>query len=134
MKNLTYEAYCRNPALREQLEREARKLRDQEVNRLILAPLARWIKQAFTHSPIAATALRTGGMVGIVLLTGLLLSCESSGLSDMGITEAAPTRTATPTAAVTAALLERFDHSVVNQSGTAHDSDLPGVSIAAYGL
>lgn len=29
-------------------------------------------------------------------------------------------------------MLERFDHSVVNQHSTAHDSDLPGASIAAY--
>jgi len=29
-------------------------------------------------------------------------------------------------------MLERFDHSVVNQHSTSHNSDLPGVSIAAY--
>lgn len=29
-------------------------------------------------------------------------------------------------------MLERFDHSVVNQHSTSHNSDLPGASIAAY--
>ena len=29
-------------------------------------------------------------------------------------------------------MLERFDHSVVKQHATNHDSDLPGASIAAY--
>lgn len=28
--------------------------------------------------------------------------------------------------------VERFDHSVVNEQSTAHDSDMPGASIGAY--
>lgn len=30
-------------------------------------------------------------------------------------------------------LFERLDHTGVNQRSTAHDSDLPGASVAAYG-
>ena len=54
MENLTNKAYRSNPELRVQLEREARKLRAQEMDRLILAPLARWFMQAFTRSPVRA--------------------------------------------------------------------------------
>ena len=50
MGNQTYEAYRSDPAMREQLEREAREWRTQEMNRLILAPLARWFGQAFTRA------------------------------------------------------------------------------------
>ena len=57
--------------------------------------------------------------------------------------EAAPTKNApsnvaaqTSAPAYSAAerqfMLERLDHSVVKQHATNHDSDLPGVSIAAY--
>ncbi len=49
MENLTYEAYRSNPAVREQLEREARKLRAQEMERLIMA-LGRWFRQTFTRA------------------------------------------------------------------------------------
>ena len=52
MGNRTYEAYRSDPAVREQLEREARELQTQEVNRLILAPLARWLRQTFTHAQL----------------------------------------------------------------------------------
>ena len=169
MENLLYEAYRRNPELRVQLEREARKLRAQEMERLILA-LARWFMHAFTRSPvravpslpgaamsfaakakdfldmttkpnaadrksqrrpIASNALRTGGLIGTVILSGLLLACEGSGVTDVGTALAAPTRAQTKTVAERHFIFERLDHSVANQHGT-DDSDLPGASIAAY--
>jgi len=39
MKNLTYEMYLANPALREQLEREARRARAEAVRQYIALPL-----------------------------------------------------------------------------------------------
>ena len=45
---------------------------------------------------------------------------------------AAQTRAQAYSAAERQFILERFDHSVVKQHATSHDSDLPGASIAAY--
>ena len=67
---------------------------------------------------------------------------RADGLSSASL-EAAPTKSApsnvaaqTRAQAYSAAerqfMLERFDHSVVKQHATNHDSDLPGASIAAY--
>ena len=50
MENVTYEAYRRNPALREQLEREAGRERHREMERLIVAPLVRCVKRAFASA------------------------------------------------------------------------------------
>ncbi len=84
--------------------------------------------------PIAALALRTGGLIGAVILGGLFVASCGSSLTDVGTAVAAPTRAGTGTEAATRLLLERLDHTVVNQHSTAHDSDLPGASIAAYEL
>jgi hypothetical protein len=54
MDNVTYEAYRSNPAVREQLEREAREERRREVQRLMVAPVVRWIKHAFTGAQPAS--------------------------------------------------------------------------------
>lgn len=48
MDNVTYEAYRSNPAVREQLEQEAREERRREMQRWVVAPVVRWIKLAFT--------------------------------------------------------------------------------------
>ena len=67
---------------------------------------------------------------------------RADGVSSTSL-EAAPTKSApsnvaaqTLAQAYSAAerqlILERFDHSVVKQHATNHDSDLPGASIAAY--
>ena len=45
---------------------------------------------------------------------------------------AAQTRAQAYSAAERQFMPERFDHSVVKQHATGHDSDLPGASIAAY--
>ena len=45
---------------------------------------------------------------------------------------AAQTRAQAYSAAARQFMLERFDHSVVKQHATNHDSDLPGASIATY--
>ncbi|UUZ72729.1 hypothetical protein LP415_03690 [Polaromonas sp. P1(28)-8] len=84
--------------------------------------------------PIASIALRTGGLIGAVILGGLFVASCGSGVTDVGTAVAAPTRAETETAAATPLLLGRLDHTVVNQHSTAHDSDLPGASIAAYGM
>lgn len=77
--------------------------------------------------PIAPIALRAGGLIGAVILGGLSVAC-GSGVPDVGAAVAAQTKTV----AERHFIFERFDHAVVNQHSTAHDSDLPGASIAAY--
>ena len=68
------------------------------------------------------------GIVVVVLLAG----CQQSANKTSTAT-ATPTRAQTKTVAERHFLFERLDHSVVNQHSTAHDSDLPGTSIAEYG-
>jgi hypothetical protein len=46
-----YQAYRRNPGLRQQLECQARELRSAEMDRLVFAPLAAWIRRHFTATP-----------------------------------------------------------------------------------
>ncbi len=82
--------------------------------------------------PIASIALRTGGLIGAVILGGLFVASCGSGVTDVGAAVAAPTSAETETDAAARFFLERLDHTVVNQHSTAHDSDLPGASIAAY--
>jgi hypothetical protein len=82
--------------------------------------------------PNAFNALRTGGLIGTVILSGLLLACDGSGVTDAGTALAAPTRAQTKTVAERHFIFERLDHREPNQRGTAHDSDLPGASNAAY--
>jgi len=45
MKNLTYEAYVTNLAIREQLEREARQARSEAVHGCIAELFARWFSR-----------------------------------------------------------------------------------------
>ena len=54
MANVTYQAYLRNPNLREDLEREARALRRQEFDRMVIVPMIRWVRRAFTQSQTTA--------------------------------------------------------------------------------
>ena len=46
MENLTYEAYLADPAIRDHLERQARRERAAAMHALVFAPLMRAIKQA----------------------------------------------------------------------------------------
>lgn len=83
--------------------------------------------------PITALMLRTGGLIGAAMLGGLFVAACDSSVTDLGTAVAAPTRAPTKTAAERVSLFEPLDHSVVSQRSTAHESDLPGASIAAYG-
>ena len=82
---------------------------------------------------IASIACRTGGLIGAVMLSGLLLAACGSDVTDLGATVTAPGRAEAKTEAAAPLQHERFDHAVVNQRSAGHDSDLPGASIAAYG-
>jgi hypothetical protein len=57
MEHVLYEAYRRNPQLREQLERQARVDRAREFDRLVVAPVVRWIKRLVTTIPAAPGAV-----------------------------------------------------------------------------
>ena len=76
---------------------------------------------------------RTGGLIGALMLSGLLLASCGSDVADLGATGAVLRLAADKTEAAVPLHHQRFDHSVVNQRSTWHDSDLPGASIAAYG-
>ena len=41
MEKLTYASYCKNPAIREQLDADVRRLRSEAVLEFIVRPLAR---------------------------------------------------------------------------------------------
>lgn len=87
------------------------------------------------RQPITSNALRNGGLIGAVILSGLLLACDGSGVTDVRAALAAPTRVQTKKVAEPHFIFEQFDHAVVNQHRAAHDSDLPdlqGASIAEY--
>ena len=58
MENVTYEAYRGNPAVREQLEREAREERRREADRLVVAPLMRAAKRVFAAMRPTAASTR----------------------------------------------------------------------------
>ena len=83
--------------------------------------------------PIASIACRTGGLIGAVVLSGLLLAACGSDLADLGASVTALSRAEVKTEAAAPLRHQWLDHAVVNQSSTTHDSDLPGASIAAYG-
>lgn len=57
MKNLTYEIYLANPAVREQLEREARRARAEAMHQYIVAPLMRMFSQVFRRAAPRPAAL-----------------------------------------------------------------------------
>lgn len=82
--------------------------------------------------PVASTLLRTGGLIGAVMLAGLLAAC-SADLSDVGASLVAAPQAPSRTAAEKNSIFERLDHSEVNRHSAAHESDLPGASIAEYG-
>ena len=50
MENLTYEVYLSNPAVREQIEREARRARAQAMNQYVAMPLAKMFSRMFGHA------------------------------------------------------------------------------------
>jgi hypothetical protein len=52
MKNLTYQSYLSDPAVRAQLEREVRLARAQAVHQFIVAPLMRLFKRLFKRLPV----------------------------------------------------------------------------------
>ena len=94
------------------------------------------IKNSDEARPIASItfiARRTGGLIGAVVLSGLLAGACSSNVTELGVTVTALSGADLKTEAAAPLQPERFDHSVVNQRSTGHDSDLPGASIAAYG-
>ena len=82
--------------------------------------------------PIASIALQTGGLIGVVILSGLLVASCGSDVTDIGTDVATLTRAEIKTRPERHFLFERLDHTGVNQRSTVHDSDLPGASIAAY--
>ena len=82
---------------------------------------------------IASIAGRTGGLIGAVILSGLLLAACGSDLADLGASMTAKRSHEATTEAAAPFQHQRFDHAVVNHRSTGHDSDLPGASIAAYG-
>jgi hypothetical protein len=83
--------------------------------------------------PIASIARRTAGLIGAVVLSGLLVASCGSNVTELGATAIALSRAEVKTEAVVPSKHQRFEHVVVNQRSTGHDSDLPGASIAAYG-
>ncbi|WP_139285367.1 hypothetical protein [Acidovorax soli] len=101
-------------------EREACMAWEIEMDRLILAPLRRW--------PIRSSISR----LGAVILGGVLLASCGPDVNDVGMSAAASISGESEKDASRLPLLERLDHMVVNQHSTAHDSDLPGVSVASY--
>ncbi len=78
-------------------------------------------------------SLSTGGLVGAMILWGLFLAACDSGTSDIEAAVAASPRAGVEALAETGLHFARLDHAVVDQRSTGHDSDLPGVAIAAYG-
>ncbi len=82
---------------------------------------------------IASIACRTGGLIGAVVLSGLLVASCRSDATDLGATETTLSGAEVKTEAVVPLQHQRFDHAVANQRSTGHDSDLPGASIAEYG-
>lgn len=57
MKNLTYEIYLANPAVREQLERQARRARAEAMHQYIVAPLMKMFSRMFRRAgrkPVAS--------------------------------------------------------------------------------
>jgi len=65
MKNLTYEIYLANPAVREQLEREARRARAEAMHQYIVTPLMKMFSQMFRRRTRGAQA---GGLAADVRL------------------------------------------------------------------
>lgn len=120
MGNAIDAAYRRNPDLRAQVECEAHMTRDKEMDRLVVAPLRKWLVQP------------SKSLLGAVVAGGLLVASCGPGGSDAYKTAVAPTRAVADREVAIMVPLERLDHSKVNQNGATHDSDVPGVSIAAY--
>ncbi len=89
--------------------------------------------EAFPIASMASIACRTGGLIGAVVLSGLLVASCGSDATELGATVTALSRAEVKTEAVVPLQHKRLDHAVVNQSSTGHESDLPGASIAAYG-
>ena len=89
-------------------------------------------KNSDDASSIASIACRTGGLIGVVVLSGLLLAACNSDPTELGATVTALNRAEVKTEAAVPLRHQWLDHAVVNQSSTAHDSDVPGASIAAY--
>ena len=59
MKNLTYEIYLANPAVREQIEREVRRARAEAMYQYIAAPLMKMFIQMFRRAgPKPAASLQ----------------------------------------------------------------------------
>jgi len=56
MKNLTYETYLANPAVREQIEREVRRARAEAMHEYIVMPLVRMFTRKLGRSAPKAAA------------------------------------------------------------------------------
>ncbi len=70
--------------------------------------------------------------LGAVILGGVLLASCGPSVNGVGMSVAASISGESEKDAARMPILERLDHMVVNQHSTAHDSDLPGVSVASY--
>ena len=90
-------------------------------------------KISYDARPVASIACRTGGLIGAVMLSGLLVAACGLNLTDLGAASTASSSAEVKTVAAAPLPHERIDHAGVNQLSTSHDSDLPGASIAAYG-
>ena len=82
---------------------------------------------------LASIACSTGGLIGAVVFSGLLLAACNSDVTELGATVTALSRAEVKTEAAAPLRYQWLDHAVVNQSSTTHESDLSGASIAAYG-
>jgi hypothetical protein len=56
MEKLTYEAYCTNPAVREEIEERVRELRREAVREYLVAPLASLYGRAMAALHVRASA------------------------------------------------------------------------------
>lgn len=81
--------------------------------------------------PATPVVLGAAGLIAAVTLGGLFDTFDT-GLPAVAAAVVAPTLAEARPVAASLPAPERLDHTVVNQHSTAHDSDLPGASIAAY--
>ena len=62
MKNLTYQNYLKDPAVRAELEAEVRRARNETINRYLITPVVTMVRTTFNAlrlGPKAAPALST---------------------------------------------------------------------------
>ena len=85
---------------------------------------------------IVSSSRRNGGFISAVILSGLLLACDSPGVTGVPATVAAPLSAQTNKVAEPQSTFERVGQALANQHGPAPHPDLPdspGAPIAEYG-